>query len=200
MGAVHKVAILGSGPAGLSAAARAAARGMDHVLLEKTDRLSDTIFRYQRGKHIMATPTQLVLRSDIDFEAGRREVILDRWGAQTTAASVNVRYQAEATAITGQKGDFQIALADGETLRAETIVLAIGTQGNPNRLTIPGADLPTVQYSLDDPTEYVDEHIVVVGGGDAGIENALGLIGDSAQGNVVTLLNKSMDFARAKEA
>ncbi len=200
MGAIHKVAILGSGPAGLSAAARAAARGMDHVLLEKTDRLSDTIFRYQRGKHIMATPTQLVLRSDIDFDAGRRETILDRWNAQIAGANVTVRYNAEATAITGQKGDFHIALADGETLRAETVVLAIGTQGNPNRLTIPGAEMPHVQYSLDDPTAYVDEHIVVVGGGDAGIENALGLIADAAQGNVVTLLNKSMDFARAKEA
>jgi Fe-S-cluster-containing hydrogenase component 2/thioredoxin reductase/CRP-like cAMP-binding protein len=200
MGAVHKVAILGSGPAGLSAAARAAMRGMDHVLLEKTNRLSDTIFRYQRGKHIMATPTQLVLRSDIAFEAGRREVILDRWNDQIGKGGVNVRYNAEATAITGQRGDFQITLADGETLRAETIVLAIGTQGNPNRLSIPGADMPNVQYSLDDPTEYVDEHIVVVGGGDAGIENALGLIADAAQGNVVTLLNKSMDFARAKEA
>ena len=200
MGAVHKVAILGSGPAGLSAAARAAARGMDHVLLEKTDRLSDTIFRYQRGKHIMATPAQLVLRSDIGFEAGRREVILDRWNDQTGSARVNVRYNAEAKAITGHKGDFEIVLTDGSVLKAETVVLAIGTQGNPNCLTIPGAELPHIQYTLDDPTEYVDEHIVVVGGGDAGIENALGLIADSAQGNVVTLLNKSMDFARAKEA
>lgn len=200
MGTVHRVAIIGSGPAGLSAAAHAAARGLDHVLLEKTDRLSDTIFRYQRGKHIMATPTQLVLRSDIDFEAGKRETILERWNDQTASAKVNVRYKAEATSISGQKGDFAIALSDGETIRAEHIILAIGTQGNPNRLTVPGGDLPHVQYTLDDPTEYVDEHILVVGGGDAGIENALGLIADPAQGNVLTLLNKSMDFARAKEA
>ena len=199
-GVVHKVAILGSGPAGLSAAAHAAARGMDHVLLEKTDRLSDTIFKYQRGKHIMATPSQLVLRSDIDFEAGKRETILDRWNEQTLKAKVNVKYNAEAASITGQKGDFAITLTNGETVRAETVILAIGTQGNPNRLTVPGGDLPHVQYSLDDPTEYVDEHITVVGGGDAGIENALGLIADAAQGNVVTLLNKGMDFARAKEA
>ncbi|HKD22816.1 MAG TPA: FAD-dependent oxidoreductase, partial [Rhizomicrobium sp.] len=59
-----KIAVLGSGPAGLSAAAHAAKRGLSHVLLEKSDHVSDTIFRYQRGKYIMATPNQLVLRSD----------------------------------------------------------------------------------------------------------------------------------------
>ncbi len=200
MEGVYKVAILGSGPAGLSAAARAARRGMSHVLLEKTDRLSDTIFRYQRGKHIMATPTQLVLRSDISFEAGRRETILDRWNDETSGHKVNVAYRAEAASVTGSRGDFTITLTDGRVLKAETVVLAIGTQGNPNVMTMPGSDLKHIQYTLDDPTEYVDEHIVVVGGGDAGIENALGLIADQAQGNTVTLLNKSMDFARAKEA
>jgi len=200
MESICKVAILGSGPAGLSAAARAAARGMSHILLEKTDRLSDTIFKYQRGKHIMATPAQLVLRSDIDFDAGKREAILDIWNRQTADHKVNVRFNAEAQSISGRKGDFTITLTDGSQVRSETIILGIGTQGNPNRLTIPGAEMPHVQYTLVDPTEYVDEHITVVGGGDAGIENALGLIADSAQGNTVTLLNKSMDFARAKEA
>jgi Fe-S-cluster-containing hydrogenase component 2/CRP-like cAMP-binding protein len=63
-----------------------------------------------------------------------------------------------------------------------------------------GADMPHVQYQLDDPGEYVDEHITVVGSGDAGIENALGLAADTAQGNVVTILNRSADFARAKSA
>ncbi|MDO9487153.1 MAG: NAD(P)-binding domain-containing protein, partial [Sphingomonadaceae bacterium] len=52
----YRIAIIGSGPAGLSAAARAAARGLPHVLLEKTDHLSDTIYKYQKGKHVMATP------------------------------------------------------------------------------------------------------------------------------------------------
>ena len=73
------IAIIGSGPAGLSAAARAAELGMRHVLLEKTDHLSDTIYKYQKGKHVMATPSQLVLRSDMDFDAGKREAVLGTW-------------------------------------------------------------------------------------------------------------------------
>ena len=77
-----KIAIVGSGPAGLSAAARAAQIGLSHVLLEKTDHLSDTIYKYQKGKHVMATPSQLLLRSDMDFEAGKREAVLGTWDRQ----------------------------------------------------------------------------------------------------------------------
>ena len=67
MSEAFRIAIVGSGPSGLSAAAHAAAKGISHVLLEKTDHLSDTIYRYQKGKHVMATPSQLVLRSDLNF-------------------------------------------------------------------------------------------------------------------------------------
>ena len=74
--AMFGIAIVGSGPAGLSAAARAARLGLSHVLLEKTGHLSDTIYKYQKGKHVMATPNQLVLRSDMDFDAGKREAVL----------------------------------------------------------------------------------------------------------------------------
>jgi CRP-like cAMP-binding protein/Fe-S-cluster-containing hydrogenase component 2/thioredoxin reductase len=193
-----RIAIVGSGPAGLSAAARAAQLGLSHVLLEKTDHLSDTIFKYQKGKHVMATPSNLVLRSDLDFDAGKRETVLGTWQGQSSG--INVRHHADVTAITGEKGAFVLKLKGGDEIAAEHVVLAIGTQGNPNLMRCPGADAPHVQYQLDDPGEFVDEHIVVVGTGDAGIENALGLAADAAQGNVVTILNRGAEFARAKAA
>jgi len=174
--------------------------GMRHVLLEKTDHLSDTIYKYQKGKHVMATPSNLVLRSDVDFEAGQREVILGLWDEQIADHKVNVQYHAEVAKIEGEKGAFAITLRSGEVVQAAAVVLAIGTQGNPNKLRCPGADAPMIQYQLDDPGEYYDEHITVIGSGDAGIENALGLGADPAQRNVVTILNRSADFARAKAA
>ena len=204
MGDRLRIAIVGSGPAGLSAAARAAQLGLPHVLLEKTDHLSDTIFKYQKGKHVMATPSQLVLRSDCDFDAGKREAILDIWDRQAREQGVNVAYNAEVESISGEEGAFLLRTKSGDLYRAETVILAIGTQGNPNRLRCPGGEgglaRPVIQYQLDDPGEYVDEHITVIGSGDAGIENALGLAADPAQGNVVTILNRSADFARAKGA
>jgi CRP-like cAMP-binding protein/Fe-S-cluster-containing hydrogenase component 2/thioredoxin reductase len=184
----------------MSAAGRAAQLKLKHVLLEKTDHLSDTIYKYQKGKHVMATPSQLVLRSDMDFDAGKREAILGTWDDQTAEHGVNVQYNAEPVKIEGEEGDFTITLKSGETVHAETIVMAIGTQGNPNLMRCPGGDNKLVQYQLDDPGEYYDEHITVIGSGDAGIENALGLAADNAQNNIVTILNRSAEFARAKKA
>ena len=184
----------------MSAAGRAAQLGLSHVLLEKTDHLSDTIYKYQKGKHVMATPSQLVLRSDMDFEAGKREQVLGTWDKQTEERKVNVRFNAEVKAITGEKGNFTVTLTNGESLSAEYVILGIGTQGNPNKMRCEGGDLPHIQYQLDDPGEYVDEHIMVIGSGDAGIENALGLAADPVQNNTVSIMNRSPEFARAKQA
>jgi len=195
-----RIAIVGSGPAGLSAAARAAQLGLSHVLLEKTDHLSDTIYKYQKGKHVMATPSQLVLRSDLHFEAGKREKVLGTWDEMTAGHKVNVKVNAEIASITGKEGEFTLKTKAGETITAETVILAIGTQGNPNLVRCPVGEGAVVQYQLDDPGAYIDEHITVIGAGDAGIENALGLAADPEQRNRVTIVNRSAEFATAKDA
>ena len=200
MASDYKIAIVGSGPAGLSAAARAAQLGLSHVLLEKTDHLCDTIYKYQKGKHVMATPSQLVLRSDLKFEAGKREKVLGTWDEMTAGHKVNVKTNAEIAAITGEKGNFTLLTKAGETITADTVILAIGTQGNPNLVRCPVGEGARVQYQLDDPGEYIDEHITVIGAGDAGIENALGLAADPEQRNSVTIVNRTAEFATAKDA
>ncbi|MBY6203787.1 cyclic nucleotide-binding domain-containing protein [Halomonas denitrificans] len=202
----YHVAVVGSGPGGLSAAARAAeydaiARETNpdhaptHILLEAFDGPAKTIHRYQKGKHVMAEPNFLDLRSPMRFRAGTREQILDWWRKGLEEKQVNVRFGAEVTGIEGQRGDFRLSLNNGEVVEAETVVLAIGTQGNPRRLGVPGEDASIVQYQLDDPEAYRDETIVVVGAGDAAIENALGL----AEQNTVHIVNRRAEFARAKQ-
>src|SRR5258705_8055183 len=95
-----EVAILGAGPGGLSAAARAAQRGLSHVLLEAAEQHANTIQQYQRRKHVMAEPSMLPLRSDIVFTAGRREEILAGWQDGIERSHINVRYCAEVVKIT----------------------------------------------------------------------------------------------------
>jgi Fe-S-cluster-containing hydrogenase component 2/CRP-like cAMP-binding protein/thioredoxin reductase len=148
----------------------------------------------------MATPSQLVLRSDVDFGAGKREVILDTWDRQTGDHKVNVRYNSEVKSIEGERGSFSLQLTDGAVIEAETVILAIGTQGNPNLMRCDGGALPHIQYTLDDPGAYIDEHIAVIGAGDAGIENALGLAADPEQRNIVTIVNRNAEFTTAKDA
>ena len=190
-----KIGIIGSGPAGLSAAAHAAELGVSHVLLEAGPQLSSTIFKYQKGKHVMAEPQVLPLRASLPFAAGKREAVLDGWEQGVGRLKVNVRHDCEVTAIRGQDGAFEVSTKSGETFFCRKVVLAIGLQGNLRKLGVPGEDLERVQYQLDDPDEYVDETIVVVGAGDAAIENALALAGR----NRVVLINRNEEFARCKE-
>lgn len=191
-----KIVIIGSGPGGLSAAARAAEHGVSHLLLEAAPHLANTIHHFQKGKPVMAEPAVLPLRSSMSFGAGIREHILDTWREELTRHQVNFRVNAAVTAITGETGNFQITLASGDSLKAEFIVLAIGLQGNIRKLAVPGEDLPGVQYHLDDPAEFSNETIVVIGGGDTGVENALAL----AAQNRVILINRQEEFSNCKEA
>ncbi len=191
----YTIAIVGAGPGGLSAAARAAETGTSHILLEAAPQLANTIYRYQKGKHVMAEPGQLPLRAAIGFEAGPRERILTTWQMGLAQSGAQVRYKSEVVAIAGKQGKFQLKLADGATVLAEYVVLGIGLQGNLRRMDVPGDTLPEVQYQLDDPDAYGGETIVVIGAGDAAIENALAL----AVNNAVIILNRRDEFTRAKE-
>jgi CRP-like cAMP-binding protein/thioredoxin reductase/Fe-S-cluster-containing hydrogenase component 2 len=205
LSADFKIAIVGSGPAGLSAAAHAAKKGVPHVLLERTDHLNDTIFKYQKHKLVMATPDELPPQQglELEFKQESREAVIDSWTKTASDAGVNLRYKAEVQAIKGEQGNFQVNLAGGETLTAEYVILAIGVQGNLNQLTVPGAetlfpgsDRRMVQYQLDDPDEYKAERVAVIGVGDAGLENALAL----AANNEIYLINTGDEFPRAKPA
>src|SRR5258708_6783310 len=191
----YEIAIIGSGPAGLSAAARAAELGVSHVLLEAEAHVSNTIHKYQKGKHVMAEPQVLPLRSPLSFAAGKREAVLKAWRREAVSLGLDIRHGCDVTAITGADGGFEVTTRSGETHLCRKIILAIGLQGNLRKLGVAGEDLPGVQYQLDDPDEYVDETIVVVGAGDAAIENALAL----AERNRVVLINRNEEFARCKE-
>ncbi len=191
----YDVAIIGSGPAGLSAAGHAAELKISHILLEAERQPASTIYKYQKGKHVMAEPAILPLRSPMSFGAGTREKILGAWNDEIKKYNVNIRYQAEMKAITGSKGAFTITLTDGSVILAANIVLAIGLQGNHRKLGAPGEDLQEVQYTLNDPAEFNGETIIVVGAGDAAIENALAL----AKQNRVIMVNRNDEFTRCKE-
>lgn len=195
MSEIFQIAIVGSGPGGISAAARAAELKVPHVLLEAAPHLSNTIFRYQKGKHVMAEPEALPLRSPLEFAQGSREAILESWDQGVAKLTVNVRHGAEVSAIKKVDDVFEISIGRTDKVLARNVVLGIGLQGNIRKLGVPGDDAPFVQYQLDDPDEYEAETIIVVGAGDAAIENAVSL----AKQNQVVIVNRRDEFARAKE-
>ena len=190
-----ELVIVGAGPAGLSAAAHAEKLGINYLLLESSAAPANTIQRYQKGKHVMAEPSVVPLRSDLHFTAGTREAILSSWQRGIDELGVNIRYGAEVTSIDGARPDFRLTLADGDNVVCENVVLSIGLQGNPRKIGVEGETETSVQYTLDDPDEYRGETIAVVGAGDAAIENAIAL----ARNNTVIIVNRRDEFARAKD-
>lgn len=196
------VIIIGAGPSGLSAAARASEQKLSYLVLEAAEAAANTIRNYQRRKLVMAEPRGLPLRSPLPFAASLRESVLDAWESLIEKYQINIRYQAKVVAISREGGPdnktepLKVELSDGDSFTADNVILAIGVQGNLRKLEIPGGDLPQIQYQLDDPEAYQNETIVVIGGGDTGVENALALTGR----NQVIVLNRAEDFSNCKES
>jgi len=195
------VIIIGAGPSGLSAAARAAEQKLSYLLLEATEAAANTIRNYQRRKLVMAEPRGLPLRSPLPFAASLRESVLNSWESVIADYKINIRYNSKVVAITRDAESkrpeaLKVELGDGSVFTADHVILAIGVQGNLRKLEIPGGDLPQIQYQLDDPEAYQNETIVVIGGGDTGVENALALTGR----NQVIVLNRAEDFSNCKES
>lgn len=190
------IIIIGAGPSGLSAAVRATEQNVSYLLLESEEKPASTIRNYQRGKLVMAEPRGLPIRSPLPFTAALRETVLETWEKAIVDHHLNIRYKSKVLGLRHNTKSLEIELADGSKLTADNVVLAIGVQGNLRKLEIPGGNLPQIQYQLDDPQAYQDETIVVIGGGDSGVENALALTGR----NQIIILNRAEDFSNCKES
>jgi CRP-like cAMP-binding protein/thioredoxin reductase/Fe-S-cluster-containing hydrogenase component 2 len=189
--------IVGSGPAGLSAASHAARSGLSYVVLERTPHISDTVHSYQARKYVMAEPMSVPGRGELPFEAGSRESILSAWQRHCESRALRIETGQEVSAIeTLPGGGFSVRTKQGSNWEGAKVVLAVGTQGSLRKPNVPGDDLPHVFYRLVDPSEHSDRDIVVVGAGDSALEIALAL----AEENRVSLIVRSTEIVRAKES
>lgn len=191
---MYDLIVVGAGPAGLSAACHAQRNRMKVLVIEKGE-IANTIFDYQKGKHVMAEPAMIPLRSDVPFEPGTRETLLQRWNEIALASGVPIQRPEEVRAIIKPGESFTVTTNRGE-YAATAVILAIGVQGNPRKLNAPGETLSHVYSKLADPSIYEDEDILMVGAGDAAIEGVLAL----CEKNRVTVVNRHSEFFRLKEA
>ena len=156
---MYDVIIIGSGPAGLSAAVYCTRAQLDAVVVEKeymgtgqiavTDRVDNYLGLYGISGYDMGEK----------FREHAEEL-----GAQFLDGEVNKIYKS---------GDiWNVSLADGKTLEGRTVIYAAGASHR--QLGVPGGTLSGVSYcAVCDGGFYKDKVCAVVGGGDTALGDAL---------------------------
>lgn len=189
------VVIVGSGPAGLSAALEASKSGISYVVLEQGD-LIDTIRKYPRKKLLLAEPVGVPLYGDLWVADATKETLLAMWDATIRKHGLRVRTNHRVTRIEKQGNDFLVA-GDDFAVRGRRVILALGRRGTPRRLGVPGEELQKVFYDVVEMEEFKGQRVLVVGGGDSALESAVGLA--NQEGTEVLLSYRADTFDKAKE-
>ena len=160
-----RIAVIGSGPAGMAAAQQLARVGHSVVLFEKNDRIGG-LLRY-------GIP-------DFKMEKG----LIDRRVAQMQAEGVEFRTNHVVGTSPGGAGNVPAKALDPATLTNEfdAVVLAGGAEA-PRDLPVPGRELDGVHFAMDFlplqnrrvagddevPALWATgKHVVIIGGGDTG--------------------------------
>lgn len=156
---MYDIVMIGSGPAGLSAAIYAARAQRSTLVLEKDSFGLGAIAVSERVDNY---PGLFGIEGYALGEAFRKQ-----------AAAFGAQFQTgEATAVSCRDGVFHVDLRGQASIEARAVIYAAGTSYR--RLGIPGAQLRGVSYcAVCDGAFYQGEEVAVIGGGDTALEDAL---------------------------
>jgi thioredoxin reductase (NADPH) len=191
------VAIVGAGPCGLATGVAAKRAGLSHVIIEK-GAVVDSITQYPTYVTFFSTAERVSI-ANIPFvvatEKPTRREALAYYRAVVKHEDLVVRQDERVVSIVRAGATFVLTsqLRDGSvrTTTARAVVIATGYFGTPNRLGVPGEDLPHVTHWFRDGHEAFQRRAVVVGGGNSAAEVALDLFRIGAQ---VTLVHFGPTF------
>ena len=189
------VVIVGAGPAGFAASLAAMEHGLRCVTIEQ-DTLGGAVAHYPRGKIVMTAAADLPIVGRMRLKDSSKESLLSFWREVEADTGVKIRYGERLASVAPGPDGFAVVTTKG-SYSARAILLAIGRRGTPQKLGVPGEDLPKTTYRLIEPEQYRDRRVLVVGGGDSAIEAACSLADLAAVD--VTLAYRSAAFTRAKQ-
>jgi thioredoxin reductase (NADPH) len=197
MDVTHEPAlIVGAGPIGLACAISAKRRGLDPLVVD-AGALANSIARYPVGMVFFTTPERLEIGGHPLVCAGpkaTREEALKYYRGVARAEAIRLRTFTRL--VTAERRDDGIhcelhGRLGSSWLVCARLVLATGYFDHPNRLGVPGEDLPQVSHYFDDPHLGYGQDVVVIGGKNSAVEAALQLFRAGAR---VTLVHRGVEF------
>lgn len=196
--AQYDVFVVGAGPAGLSASLVAIAQKKRYLTIEQGG-FGGTVYNFPRQKVVMSHPFELPIVGKMKFESNKvsKEQLLGYWESVKKKTGLKIQDQTQFVSLEKSGNIFKIKTNRGD-YTARKVILAMGVRGSPRKLGVSGEDKSKVTYNLLDPEQYQNMDVVVVGGGNAGVEAAQ-MLGDPKWKNRVHLLVRSGVFDRCNE-
>jgi thioredoxin reductase (NADPH) len=189
--------IVGGGPCGLAAAISAQRAGLKPLVLE-ANAICSTIAHYPTYARFFSTAEKLAL-GDVPFvvatEKPTRRDALAYYRSVVQHFEIPLRQYERVESIDTRDGSFvihsRVAGDAARETRTKSVVIATGYFGSPNRIGVPGEDLPHVTHVFREGHEAFLQPVVVVGGGNSAAEAALDL---GRSGASVTLVHFGPTF------
>lgn len=195
------VAVVGAGPIGLEMAVALRRAGVDYVLLEARQ-LGHTISWWPRGTHFFSTPERIAIAGVPLQTTEQIQVTNEQYLAylRGVAQQFGVRVNAYEPVLKVERVSegFRVAtraMTGERTYACRYVVLATGGMDAPNRLGIPGEDLPHVTHYLNDPHRYFQQRLLVVGGRNSALEAVMRCWRAGAE---VTLSHRGLQLERER--
>ena len=177
---VVDIAIIGAGPCGLAAAISARRAGLNALVFD-AECVVSSITHYPTYATFFSTAEKLSL-GGLPFvttgEKPSRRDALAYYRAVVRYFEIAVRQYEPVTRIQGHDGAFVVHTTHRGMSRqtdARAIIVATGYWGSPNKLGVPGEELPHVTHAYREGHYAFQQPAVVVGGGNSAAEAALDL-------------------------
>ena len=176
-------AVIGAGPGGLAAAAMLKRRGVDVVVLERSDAVAASWRRHYDRLHLhTARGLSSLPGLRIPRRFGRwvsRDGVIEYLESYARHHGIEIRFGVTVERIERAESGWRLAVAGGDDVEAEHVVVATGYNNTPYMPDFPGRDgfegelLHASEYRNAEPFRGRD--VLVVGSGNTGAEIAVDL-------------------------
>ncbi|GGE11136.1 hypothetical protein GCM10011571_10560 [Marinithermofilum abyssi] len=177
---MEEMIIIGAGPCGLSTAIEAKKRGMEPLVIEKGC-IVNSIYHFPTFMQFFSTPELLEIGGLPFISLGEKPTRLEAlkyYRAAVQAYDLNVHTYEKVTRVDRDSDVFTVySEHKGESRQYQTkkLVVATGYYDTPNRLNIPGEDLPKVHHYYKEAHPYSGMNVLVIGGKNSAVINAMDL-------------------------